>query len=346
MIPGDYERQALLEIRHWKNPCGKGSSGVFHFIDKSPAGIGDAVLRKPGVDTVLRSVISALINVCNDTAQWSVRPRAIFNEFRRNGCGGVECLGDIGALPLENIDKTLGRLAMKYKGLALAEGVGAGLAGIAGLALDIPSLVMLNLRAIGEYATYYGFDIDKREERLFALQILNLVSSPAGAAKNIAMARLLSIGKDIAKNRTWRQLEKYTLVNMLRKIAETLGIRLTKAKLAQTLPIIGAVVGGGYNIGFTAQVCDAAHFLYRERFLARNFGPAIFSGATTGLETGQYVAPARALIHFPSRVAGLIGAGAMTTPGHRPPRPVGEGNDAGAAEIHLRQAISGTCAEN
>ena len=43
----------------------------------------------------------------------------------------------------------------------------------------------LNLRAIGEYATYYGFDIGRQEERLFALNVLGLASSPSDAAKAV-----------------------------------------------------------------------------------------------------------------------------------------------------------------
>ena len=42
-----------------------------------------------------------------------------------------------------------------------------------------------------------------------------------------------------------------------------LGIPLTKAKLGQAVPIMGAAVGGGFNAYYTARVCDAAYHLYR-----------------------------------------------------------------------------------
>ena len=231
-------------------------------------------------------------------AQLSVRPQAIFEEFRRVGYSKVECLGDIGALHIESIDKTIGCLATKYKGLALAEGMGAGLVGMAGLALDIPSLITLNLRAIGEYATYYGFDIDQPVGKLFALQIMGLVSSPTDVAKNIAMAQLKSIARDVAKRRTWQQLEKHTLVKIIQEIAKTLGIRLTKVKLAQALPVVGAAVGGGYNVYFTTQVCDAAYYLYRERFLSRKFGPNIIAITLSQAEIVQPAYRERALAQF------------------------------------------------
>jgi hypothetical protein len=38
------------------------------------------------------------------------------------------------------------------------------------------------------------------------------------------------------------------------------------------LPEVGAFVGGGFNTYYTMKVCDAAYFLYRERFLAKKYG--------------------------------------------------------------------------
>jgi hypothetical protein len=39
------------------------------------------------------------------------------------------------------------------------------------------------------------------------------------------------------------------------------------------------VVGGGFNTYFTNKVCDAAFYLYRERFLARKYGDDGGTGA-------------------------------------------------------------------
>jgi len=39
------------------------------------------------------------------------------------------------------------------------------------------------------------------------------------------------------------------------------------------------VVGGGFNSYFTSKVCDAAYFLYRERFLAEKYGADVIDVA-------------------------------------------------------------------
>ena len=147
----------------------------------------------------------------------------------------------------------------------------------AAIAADVTALLTLNLRAVGEYATYCGFDITRQEERLFALNLLGLASSPTDAAKTVAMAQLVKIAREVAQKKTWNELERHLFVQIVQQIAKALSIRLTKAKLAQILPAAGAAIGGGFNAWYTAGVCDAAYFLYRERFLARKYGEHVIA---------------------------------------------------------------------
>lgn len=267
-----YEEHALKEIHEWKNPeigwFGQAMKIVNQPLDKA----GDLLMESPGVGFALQKAIEGLTSVCNDAAQWSVRPEAIFSEYRDAGHCDIRKHDDICNLDLSDIDKVMGWLGAKYKGIALVEGAGAGSVGAPGLIVDIPALIALNLRAIGEYAAYYGFDTTRQEERLFAFNVLGLASSPTDASKTLAMAQLVRISRDVAKKATWKELEKSFFVKIIKEIAKALGIRLTKAKLAQAIPIVGAAVGGGFNAYFTMKVCDSAFYLYRERFLAQKYG--------------------------------------------------------------------------
>lgn len=123
-----------------------------------------------------------------------------------------------------------------------------------GIPPDLVALISLNLRAIGEYATYYGFNVHSQEERLFAMNVLGFASSPTDASKDLAMAQLVRIAQDVAKKRTWKELEKHAFARVIQQIAKALGVRLTKAKLAQIIPAAGAVVGGGFNAYFTSML--------------------------------------------------------------------------------------------
>lgn len=90
------------------------------------------------------------------------------------------------------------------------------------------------------------------------------------------MSELVRIAKDVARKKVWKDLEEHSLVRIIQKIAQSLGIRLTKGKLGRVIPKVGAVVGGGYNAYYTDKVCDAAFNLYRERFLAEKYGLEIY----------------------------------------------------------------------
>ena len=279
VMPSPYEENALKEIAAWKHPAldwlGTAMRVVNWPLDKA----GDVVMKTPGIGWVLEKSIGGLVNLTNDAARWSVRPDAIFEEYRKVG-HRVHGHGDLRSLDLENVDRTIGWLGAKYKGMSLLEGGGFGGLGLPGIPPDIVALVALNLRAIAEYATYCGFEVSSQQEGLFALNVLGLASSPSDAAKGLAMAQLVRIAQDVARKKAWKELEKHAFVKIVQQIAKALGLRLTKAKLGQFVPYGGALVGGSFNVYFTNKVCDAAYFLYRERFLAAKYGPDLLWVAT------------------------------------------------------------------
>jgi hypothetical protein len=278
--PSPYEKTALQEIHAWRTPApgwfGKTMAVVNWPMEKA----GNAVMSIPGIGWVIEKAVGGLVNLTNEAAQWSVRSDLIFEEYRKGGYGQVHRHDDVVSLDLEHVDQMVGWLGAKYKGIAAVEGATTGALGLPGIPPDIVALVTLNLRAIGEYATYYGFNVALQQERLFAMNVLGLASSPNDSSKAVAMAQLVRIAQDVAKKNAWKDLEKYAFVQVIQRIAKALGIRLTKAKLAQVVPYTGAVVGGGFNAYFTAKVCDAAYQLYRERFLARKFGPGMIAAST------------------------------------------------------------------
>ena len=268
----EYERLALAGIREWKNPrigwFGKTMEVINWPLEKA----GDLITEAPGADWVIEKSVGGLIGLFNDFAHWTVRPDAIYEQYRKSGFEHVKTPRDIFTLNLEDADRVNGWLSAKYKTITSAEGAGAGFVGLLGIPLDIASLITLNQRAIGEFATYYGFDVSSQQERLFALNILGLASSPTDVAKQVARAQLVRIAQEVAKKKVWKDLEKHSFVKIIQMIARSLGIRLTKAKLAQVIPVTGAIVGAGFNAYYTSKVCDAAFYLYRERFLAEKYG--------------------------------------------------------------------------
>lgn len=267
----EYDKNALIEIEKWKNPPKTWLDNVTDAVGKPIGKVTDVLLDNKLGEAVSKAM-HGLLTVINDGTSWSVRKEAILKEYRDKGYPSISQCVDIQSLELKNVDKVVGFLSAKYNISAFVEGAATGYLGIRGIAADIPALFAINLRAIGEYATYYGFDIENQAERAYILNVMMLSSSPSIAAKQATLAELAKIASAIAKNKTWKEIEKNLSAAAMKKIAEALGIRMTKGKMAQIVPVVGALVGGGYNSYFTSCTCETAFQLYRERFLKLKHG--------------------------------------------------------------------------
>ena len=279
MEPSAYERRALDDIRVWKQGKQTGLAHTRRLLALPFEKAAEALFKVPGVAWVTDRSVGQLVRELNRFAQSSVRHAAIHQEYRGDGHAHVARHGDVFSLDLEQIDRTIGRLAAKYKALALVEGAATGVVGLAGIPVDVVALVLLNLRAVGEYATYCGFDVREQDERLFALNVLGFVSGPSPREKRQALAQLMKIAREASNQKPWKELKKHAFFRLVKQIAKALGIRLTKAKLAQMMPVAGSVVAGVFNAQFTASVCAAASMLYRERFLAQKYQGALLIDA-------------------------------------------------------------------
>ena len=129
----EYDDRAIREIHAWKNPeigwFGQAMKLVNWPLDKA----GDLFLATPGLGDVVRRSIQGMTSVCNDLAQWTVRPESICEEFRKAGHLEVRKPADVINLPLEQVDRVVSWLDAKYKGIALVEGAGTGFVGLQGL---------------------------------------------------------------------------------------------------------------------------------------------------------------------------------------------------------------------
>jgi hypothetical protein len=269
--PSDYELRAVQEIELWKQKdmgwFGTAVDKLNSVVEKAT----DLVRKIPGVDWTIDNVVAGLLRLTNEIVQDTVWREAIYEEYRKEQLPVVG-LQDIRSLDLEQVDRVLNGIDTKYRALAAAEGAATGYVGAAGIVPDIVSLVALNLRAAGEYATYCGFDIKDPMERLYALQLLDAMSHPSDTAKQVSLAPFIRVSRRIARDHAVQTLEHHAITRAIRNAARALGVHLTGAKLAQVVPVTGAVVASGFNAYYTSKVCDAAFYLYRERFLVAKYG--------------------------------------------------------------------------
>lgn len=270
--PSIYEKQALAGILDWRNPEQSWLSRTSESVQATLNSATDQLRKVPGVDWTIENVISGLIQVTNEIAQDMVWRDSIFDSFREAGHDHVLEPQHITFLDLEHVDVQLNGLSTKYKSLAAVEGVATGIAGAAGILPDIVALIALNLRAAGEYATYCGFDIAQPEERLFALHLLDISAKPRHKLGPALQLELHKAPNNFARQKTLKTIERFAVGGTLNTLAKSIALRVTKSKLAQIMPIAGAVMAGGFNSLYTHTVCDTAFHLYRERFLYDKYG--------------------------------------------------------------------------
>lgn len=237
----------------------------------------DLVTKIPGVEWTMENVISGLLELTNEITQDSVWTDAVLKDFKSNGYE-LSGLSDVYQLDLEDVDGVMSGLDKKYIGLASAEGVATGAAGAAGIVPDLVALVAINLRLAGETATHCGFDMSDPEERLFALQVLDYVANSGNSTKDVTLAPAMRTASRVARKHSTDFIEQVGLGNVVEGIVRRLGMNLTEKKLAQMVPVTGALMGGGLNYLYTSKVYRTCHFLYRERFLEAKYGPEVLEG--------------------------------------------------------------------
>ena len=272
--PEEYERKALKEIDELKNPEPSRLGSALDVVNRPIAILADSALDNKVGEAISRGV-EGLMDMINHRASWSVRNEVIYEEFRASGHARVHVARDIHQLELRDVDAAVSRLARKSASLAFAEGAGTGVLGLAGTAIDIPGLVGIALRAINEYAVYYGFDPSSDDEKAFVLMILAVISAPTAAERQAAMADVTRLSVLLSHADSRAASRRLLSMQTVTRIANMLATRLVKAKMAQSIPILGAGVAATFNAWFARTVTQTAYQLYRERFLVEKRGPEV-----------------------------------------------------------------------
>lgn len=267
-----YEQRARDEIRVFKNPPVRAVGGMFARASAVLDRATDVAFEN-AVGGAVTKLVASVVERLNDAASWSVRSDTIYAEFRKAGYRDVHSAPGVHALALEDVDRVARGVGRKYLALAAVEGAVAGAAGGAAVVVDVPALISLALRCVNEHGAYYGFDAARVEERAFAVRVLSVASAASHSTRRDALEDLTRYTIELRARGDRGEVQSLVGVPLMKKLAETMGIRLARAKLAQAVPVVGAVVGGSFNGWFLELVGRASWALYRERFLVERYGP-------------------------------------------------------------------------
>ena len=128
------------------------------------------------------------------------------------------------------------------------------------------------MRGIG---SCYGFTGDTEREREFVLSVLAVAGASSVAQKQAALVTLRQLQitiarqtfKKMAETAAQRTLGFESAIIAARDLAKSLGVNLSKRKMLQAVPVVGAGVGAAVNVKFMSDVAWAARRAYQGRWL-------------------------------------------------------------------------------
>lgn len=153
----------------------------------------------------------------------------------------------------------------KVTGISFAASLPGGAAAIGAAAADITSYFAFILRIVQELAYLYGFgqfnldedDMDS-ETMNFLLLFIGVMFGVQGASS--ALRKFAdTFAKHIAKKLAQKALTKGTIYPIIKKVAVSVGIRMTKQifadSVASAIPIAGGVLSGGLTLAMFKPCC-------------------------------------------------------------------------------------------
>ncbi|MGE6630864.1 EcsC family protein [Bacillus sp. NPDC077027] len=140
-----------------------------------------------------------------------------------------------------------------YQKTAAVEGIGTGAGGVLLGIADFPLLLSIKMKCLYELASIYGFDLSKKDERLFLLCIFQLAFSSNSHRRDI-----LKVIEEWDTSR--HEIDWHNFQQEYRDYIDLV-------KLFQLMPVLGAAIGGVANHQLTGQLGDVARYVFHLRLL-------------------------------------------------------------------------------
>ncbi|MFC6100628.1 EcsC family protein [Olivibacter domesticus] len=155
------------------------------------------------------------------------------------------------------------RTIRHYKNAATVEGAITGAGGILMGFADFPAFLAIKIKMLFEIAALYGFNVKDYRERLFILHIFQ-----------ISFCSQQKRNKQVEKIENWKSYSDSLPADVddfdWRSFQQEYRDYIDLAKMAQLIPVIGAVVGAIANNKLTEQLGQTALNCYRNRYFKQD----------------------------------------------------------------------------
>lgn len=192
-------------------------------------------------------------------------------------------------IALSTIDKDIKSPSnTKHKFLATLSGAMGGFFGMNALVIELPVSTTIMLRSIADIAKSQGHNLNLAETKLACLEVFSLGSSKTtdddgsesgyyairstlAYEMKLAIKAVEGMSKKAIKQAIIKG-EMPILVKLIESIASRFGVTVSQKVVAEAIPIIGAVGGGGINYLFMShfQQMATGHFIIKR--LEKRYG--------------------------------------------------------------------------
>ena len=250
----EYANKVKEEINAWEKECPGYLSNVTSFV-LWPAMKAAELLIFDAVTQTGSKVIEGCLNALLWDPDYTVADKDVIATLKEKNNDFSSLKAVYNSDDLENMDLS----ADYYWNYNLVYAVAQGGA-------NIPALFTIVFRCIQQIALCYGFDTSKDDEKVFMLGIISIASASDVASKQAAMVFMRQIQVDITKKFA-EEGGRAAIEPIVRQVAKTIGINLTKRKAHMLIPGIGAIAGASFDGMYLQDIARAAKNCYRKRKL-------------------------------------------------------------------------------
>ena len=262
----DYEHQQLDRIRAWR---GEQPGLATRTIGQATGPLATAA-EKVVPTLALRLAMDAV----HATAVRITDRRSILKR------GGVATIEDLRRVDLQVCDRLAQQVGRRAALLAGGSGALFGIAGGLGLVADLPTLLTLTFRTIHRVGLCYGEDLAAPERRRLPVAVFALASANSMEEKAEALHAIDSVeeagdsntGVDGISRAAQRELAKDSVAFSLNNLGKSLARNLGWRKAGESLPVVGALVGGSVNAWYLRDLARAAQYSFQLRWLRQKYG--------------------------------------------------------------------------
>ncbi len=265
---------ALREIKEWEHAKKGMILKTMDALGKPVTVIFDNIPRS--LRLTIEKAVLGFMEMLKDISYWTYSEKSIVNKAKKAGLR-ITSSSQLAYQDLETLDRIAYGFFTRNKIIAALEGAGCGMGGLPLTAADIPVLMGIIFRSIQQIGSSYGFNMQDPSMLPVVMSIYNAGSCNSVAVKSTVLADMHIASAALAGKTAYAGAAAGTktslLVNFIEKSTGAFPIQiaqnLSKRKLGQLIPVIGAVIGAGFNYWLMGSTITSAYMIFRKLHLER-----------------------------------------------------------------------------